>query len=723
MWITRNPMSQYNYTSFVLCQHCYGQNFSGNLFIPVGKIVGNVAAQSRRRPRIQLMLQIFHVGGVFCRKIGNNLFRSINGTVSFLQILIGRLIYVQTKTVGFLIYESSWIDLTCEIKHFKKKGIKFSSRFVRFDKKFNQKLYWHKQKIFFPNNTFLLLRHSQWVIITSNIRYLKLKRPLFQQDLYTNMFRTQNHRELLFEEISLKRWWFIIFKKIKIVKNLNLQTTILPNIFIKLSRVKDLSYALLRRIEPINNKLRYIDFSLFFLKYNDFITTQQTIQITKEKSFFSKSNKRKTNSCLILSQRLFLSSFYKYLFIKRGYNSFLKRNVTMFLFRTKDPSERGFFNQLNLQCVSETEIKYNKKFLQSLNSKKNQGTFNRLFAFSRHKTDYILTNQRKIWFSTKRYTGFKKLQLTTLTIKVFPRNTYLMLVRSKSVKKNKIDCWGLLKQHVRFYPCSLIQEFSMLYIIKHQENFSFVKMKCEWALKQAFTSNILWTTKRLVCFKVTILLKNRLFINIVDIFVTCLEKIFLFYETTYTNKTCLRDNACKLITCPTKNFIHFFTLCIKEVYQNFILNNLFLLKRNCLQIYIYLKEKQPRFMARWISTPIRITGTIRLFKWGTGFRVDRNKWFFRDCIHIPLKFDAFFPWPVNSLMSVQSSLRRMFNFSRDLNNTTFGVFTVRAIFNIYTNLGLKGIMTIIYMLCLKRGILNKTASQKALHVRQRILVD
>merc|ERR1712048_1538872 len=151
--------------------------------------------------------------------------------------------------------------------------------------------------------------------------YLKPRRPLSEQDLHTSIFRIQSHRELLFEEVSVKRFRFPLFTKMKTIANPNPHIVISLNISMKLNRIKNLSYVLLRRAEPVNNRSWYTGSSLFPLKYNDLITTQTNDQICIEKSPLRQNNKSKTNYCLALTQRLFFPNFYNYLFIETYYDS------------------------------------------------------------------------------------------------------------------------------------------------------------------------------------------------------------------------------------------------------------------------------------------------------------------------------------------------------------------------------------------------------------------
>merc|ERR1711933_300623 len=201
------------------CQYCYGESSYDKILVPLGEAVGILAAQSIGEPGTQLTMRTFHTGGVFSVGIKDRLSRLINGKIFFPGILVGRLVRSSLGKIGFLAYHPFSIYLKSKIVKFQNGNtFKFSFRFISNKKKYSKKLFFLEQKIFVSGNTFIFIRLNQWLTKSSDIR---IKRPIeiiFQKELQVRIFRIQEKRELLFEEVFFEKL-FPIYRNENTQKN------------------------------------------------------------------------------------------------------------------------------------------------------------------------------------------------------------------------------------------------------------------------------------------------------------------------------------------------------------------------------------------------------------------------------------------------------------------------------------------------------------------------
>merc|ERR1712003_387838 len=161
--------------------------------------------------------------------------------------------------IGFLAYHPFSIYLKSKIVKFQNGNtFKFSSRFISNKKKYSKKLFFLEQKIFVSGNTFIFIRLNQWLTKSSDIR---IKRPIeiiFQKELQVRIFRIQEKRELLFEEVFLKNFFpFTETKILKKIKSSKSPLTRFPIECVKRIRLRGFSRVLLRKAElyDTNKKL------------------------------------------------------------------------------------------------------------------------------------------------------------------------------------------------------------------------------------------------------------------------------------------------------------------------------------------------------------------------------------------------------------------------------------------------------------------------------------
>ena len=246
----------------VICQYCYGESSYNKILVPLRETVGILAAQSIGEPGTQLTMRTFHTGGVFSVGIKDRLSRFINGKIFFPGILVGHLVRSSLGKIGFLAYHPFSIYLKSKIVKFQNGNtFKFSFRFIFNKKKYSKKLFFLEQKIFVSGNIFIFIRLNQWLTKSSDIRIKRPIKIIFQKELQVRIFRIQEKRELLFEEIFLKNFFLFIetkiFKKIKFLKFL---FTHFPIECVKRIHLRGFSRILLRKTKLYDTNKKLVSF-------------------------------------------------------------------------------------------------------------------------------------------------------------------------------------------------------------------------------------------------------------------------------------------------------------------------------------------------------------------------------------------------------------------------------------------------------------------------------
>ena len=85
-----------------VCQLCYGWSISQGILVPVGEVVGILAAQSIGEPGTQLTMRTFHTGGVFSGDVMDEIRAPYKGVIDFSEPLQGRLIRTSHGKIAFL---------------------------------------------------------------------------------------------------------------------------------------------------------------------------------------------------------------------------------------------------------------------------------------------------------------------------------------------------------------------------------------------------------------------------------------------------------------------------------------------------------------------------------------------------------------------------------------------------------------------------------------------
>ena len=98
--LVRSPLSC-NVPNSV-CQLCYGWSLSRGRIVSLGEAVGVIAAQSIGEPGTQLTMRTFHTGGVFSGDVIDEIRAPYDGSVHFLQPLLGQLIRTSHGKIAYL---------------------------------------------------------------------------------------------------------------------------------------------------------------------------------------------------------------------------------------------------------------------------------------------------------------------------------------------------------------------------------------------------------------------------------------------------------------------------------------------------------------------------------------------------------------------------------------------------------------------------------------------
>ena len=457
-----------------LCQYCYGWSLSDRDLVHIGEAVGILAAQSIGEPGTQITIRTFHTGGVFSGVNSESLRRQISGKVFFKKMLKGRLARSKTGQTGFLIREPSSILLKDLIlKEKKRKYIHIAYR--KFSKKekviafsmrksfFIQKKFSIEQEVFLPSGILVLIRQSQWVSTGTILALVRVKDFLQEGELQLRTYRTPHRREILFENVLLKK--LFSFLEVKSLEKRASSKFLLPIFSVESlyrARTRDFSRLFLRSAGPLMKSQNFLHPFLFAWKKGDFIRSSAfvtKVEIRKpvgyfRTSFFEKNSSYNSNPLdknrNMAIKKVFQGSRFLY-------------HQGMYFFSSKRKNYRSFFCTTikNFSTIFWTRAPI--KFSDSSVVRKE-------FSNTNHsKINHFEVSEKQIFYKKfnliQKIQKVKKKDLVCLSFpftSIFPskrtRSTWYYWVNSKILRKTP----GTLIRKVAFFRKNELLSFSVI---------------------------------------------------------------------------------------------------------------------------------------------------------------------------------------------------------------------------------------------------------------------
>jgi hypothetical protein len=814
---------------FTLCQYCYGWYLADGSLVNIGEAVGILAAQSIGEPGTQLTIRTFHTGGVFLGGISDTLRRPINGQAFFQKVLKGRLARSRAGQVGFLTRESGSILIKIDIET----TIQSSDILSLKDKNFQTEKYLClEQKVFLPKGILLLVRHGQWVAIGSILAFIGPKEFLREGELQVRTYRSPHGRELLFENVYLKRLFLSIGKsEIRKTKTKKPNLPLFPLKSLKRIRTREFSHLLLRAAEPLGKNQNLTHPFLFPWKDGDFrrrysslvkINTRKSVDsfiVGKALSFHSLKNRESKQNAFQGSRLSFLKGLYFFFSREKTYRSFFqKKKISPIIFWTIRPKRvftRLGFNQkkykktdlirierkeekriFGVLSFPSLEIFFSKKFLQK--NKSFFRSFGEIRAFKinlkeipvKEKENFLsslfILNQIK----RPKISFFQLKEQENDTVPYYPRNYYFYVpcilvspkkprnfiyrkIKTKNQKNKQIlsffpkvsflteekrltKNWVFLKHpwfrysNLIFFPkknkkttlVGLIFSCNVPTLRKKQA-FFLNKVERNWKVTRTLLSSwFLLKNKNLEVFatlkiSTSFFLKNISFLGVINFYLRTTRKILVsnhldlsgnikkesFSSSHWSLKRIQQKWKYTFKPFESGASLYFLTKNPTEVHQNSTSQEFFLLPKDQLKAYNPPTNKYPLFLGYWQRTPRQMRGKIGPREIGQRIALERNLLIIRCGTRIFLEIDSFFPWQPGSIFNCQRPLTSNRGQTIETGDITSGILQIESLLEVRTQTGIPQFLESLYQRFLHNGFTNRVATRKAIHYRQRILVD
>jgi hypothetical protein len=169
--------------------------------------------------------------------------------------------------------------------------------------------------------------------------------------------------------------------------------------------------------------------------------------------------------------------------------------------------------------------------------------------------------------------------------------------------------------------------------------------------------------------------------------------------------------------------LHFLSKRATEIYQNPISQEFFLLPIDRMKSFIYPLGRRPIFLGCWQSAPSHVTGKVGPKEIGQRIAIERNILILRQGTRVLLEADSFLPWKPGSILIHQRPIIAIRGLNIETGDITSGIPRIEALLEVRVQTGVPFFLDNLYQHFLLKGFPNGIATRKALHIRQRILVD
>jgi hypothetical protein len=169
--------------------------------------------------------------------------------------------------------------------------------------------------------------------------------------------------------------------------------------------------------------------------------------------------------------------------------------------------------------------------------------------------------------------------------------------------------------------------------------------------------------------------------------------------------------------------LHFINKRATEIYQNFFSQEFFLFPVNRLKFFVYPLGRRPLYLGCWQNIPTHVTGKIGPKELGQRITIERNILVLRQGTRVLLEADRFLPWKPGSILRHQSSLIVIRGLNTEIGDITSGIPRIEALLEVRVQTGIPFFLNNLYQYFLEKDFPNSVATRKALHIRQRILID
>jgi hypothetical protein len=162
---------------------------------------------------------------------------------------------------------------------------------------------------------------------------------------------------------------------------------------------------------------------------------------------------------------------------------------------------------------------------------------------------------------------------------------------------------------------------------------------------------------------------------------------------------------------------------VREIYQNSISKEFFFLTPNQLKRYNYSPIRKAIFNSFCQKIPIYIKEGVCSRQIGQRIRFEYNTIILRQETRVLLEAERFFPWKPGSILPFYTPIlikRGRVSKTRDI---TSGIPQIETLLEIRSQTGLPSFLKKLYKNLSKQGLSNGLANRKAIHFRQRTLVD
>jgi hypothetical protein len=162
---------------------------------------------------------------------------------------------------------------------------------------------------------------------------------------------------------------------------------------------------------------------------------------------------------------------------------------------------------------------------------------------------------------------------------------------------------------------------------------------------------------------------------------------------------------------------------VREIYQNSISKEFFFLTPNQLKRYNYSPIRKAIFNSVCQKIPIYIKEGICSRQIGQRIIFEYNTIILRQETRVLLEAERFFPWKPGSILPFYTPIlikRGRVSKTRDI---TSGIPQIETLLEIRSQTGLPSFLEKLYKNLSKKGLSNGLANRKAIHCRQRTLVD